>query len=277
MTWHLISPSKLLSAPLDAVEDLQYVCTYVASPKSMDEPVFVPIMTNAIANSSFMAVRKKSFLENIGVCAGYIEKYQEQLAEIQDNAGEKKITPEAGKSYVALLKTIWHLKSTGIIGLVEGVEQQVVTVITDYSKSVLAFAESNNVPEKFCDQLKDILEEACKAFQGSHTLLSARDNVENQMICARMEGQRSGMLSCCVSFLKQKTSTNCEAIEKFIPGLKGVKFTDDGYTKIQNVAHVMMEDICKRYPEASQFGETVPDTLDTMCSNFLPDNAERMY
>ena len=269
MARYTIFPHKLLSAPLEDIDELVAVFKYWEKPT--DGNVFTATMSSTINNCLFLATKKKMWLEHLSSASGYIAKYQEHMAFVTDAANVVTLENSLGDTYAALLQDIWHLRSTGIVGIVDGTEPQIVQLLVDYSVAVMKFTKSNTVPEDFCNKLTQLLSEASITFPNSpQVLIDCIENVTSEMLQARQEGQRTGMIELCIQFLRQKTTANYEALEKQILALKGLAFPDDA--KIQNVAHVLMEDLCKHYPASSQFSDSVASVLEVICNDFLRNN-----
>ena len=203
MARFLLFPHRALRAEPDSLDEFVQLVMFPKGGEGSTK--FLATTHTTVVNCPHLALRRKSWNENVTAAKGHILKYQEQMSAIVDADGDTTLDGTLVTAFNAILKTIKHLKSTGIQGLVnKEIEEQVVEKLTAHCVMSMAFTKSNSVPDDFCKRLQDLLAEASITFPAGTSgakVLELQEHVSSEMRSARMQGQRTSLIGGCKAFM----------------------------------------------------------------------------
>ena len=262
---YLLDPSLLLT-DVENVAELLRVIEY----KVLDGSC-AKLVADIIDSEPTLSTAKRLVVENRTALQDYVSEYLERSSEVAEAMEEQDIKKEdkIGMRFVDKLATIWRLKALGMAKMMTGIEEEITQQIKDYVALMLKHAESTAVDVDFCNITEKVLEEGCKTFTTSTTLLGLREAVADQMAKARLQGSKLYLKSKSVEFMKNKSPETFTSLAKALTESVGIGPGDDTTAVLQQVVVVLMEDIVKYFPAPSAHGENVPEILTLVCNQYL--------
>ena len=257
---YLMTPSQLLAEGTEAVEELLATLSEKAGNDS-----FVSIVAALIDDTPFLKRQKNAVWDNQTAIVEYVAEYSTNSAEVADALEERMGAEDLlGAKILSKLKTIWRLKALGLAEILVGLEEEMTSQIQQYVTMVISYASENTVSDNYCAQSAEVVAEACLTFSTSNVLLELREEVASQIATAAREGVNARIRKAALKFLQTKSKEDFDKLRELLPSIVDASTYDDNQ-RLKTIAHVLVEDALKQWPEAPTFGEEAYDVIQEIC------------